>query len=77
GMGGDIAVKVKIVEGKIESIEIAADNETPDRIAKVVETLIPSIIENQSTEVDVVSSCTLSSNAVIEAVNNAIADSQK
>ncbi len=77
GIGGDVVVKVKIVDGKIEAIEIAKDNETPDRIAKVVETLIPAIIENQSTEVDVVSSCTLSSNAVIEAVNNAIADSQK
>ncbi len=77
GMGGEIAVKVKVVEGKIEAIEVVEENETPDRIAKVVETLIPAIIENQSTEVDVVSSCTLSSNAVIEAVNNAIADSQK
>ena len=62
---------------RIEAIEVVEENETPDRIAKVVETLIPAIIENQSTEVDVVSSCTLSSNAVIEAVNNAIADSQK
>lgn len=77
GMGGDIAVKVKIVEGKIEAIEVVMDNETEDRIAKVIEQLIPSIIENQSTDVDTVSSCTLSSNAVIEAVNNAIAESQK
>ena len=77
GMGGEIAVKVKVVEGKIETIEVVEENETPDRIAKVIETLIPAIIENQSTEVDVISSCTLSSNAVIEAVNNAVADSQK
>ena len=77
GMGGEIAVKVKVVEGKIEAIEVVEENETPDRIAKVIETFIPAIIDAQSTDVDTVSSCTMSCNAVKEAVDNAIADSQK
>lgn len=77
GMGGDVAIKAKIVEGKIQMIEVVAQNETPDRFAKVVEIFIPAIIDAQSTEVDTVSGSTLSCNAVKEAVENALLESQK
>lgn len=77
GMGGDIALKVTIVNGDITAIEVVDQKETPDRFAKVEETLIPAIIEANSVEVDGISSCTLSSNAVKAAVADALAQASK
>lgn len=71
GMGGDIALKVTIVDGAIQAIEVVEEHETPDRFAPVKDTMIPAIIEANSTDVDGIASSTLSSNAVKAAVEDA------
>lgn len=76
GMGGDIALKVKVVGGVIEAINVVAEKETPERFESVKSTLIPAIIKTNSTDVDTISSCTLSSNAVIAAVEDALSQAK-
>lgn len=76
GMGGDIVLKVTVVDGTIQNIEVVDQKETPERFAQVEEKLIPAIIEANSTEVDGVSSCTMSSDAVKAAVENALSQVQ-
>ena len=76
GMGGDIALKVKIVDGIITAIDVVADNETPERFESVKTAMIPAIIETNSTDVDAVATCTLSSNAVKAAVEDALSQAK-
>ncbi|MGM9677253.1 MAG: FMN-binding protein [Butyricicoccus sp.] len=72
GFGGDITVKVTIKGGKITDIAIvSAEKETPSYL-KRAKTVIDRILETQSTEVDVVSGATYSSNGIINAVKNAL-----
>lgn len=76
GMGGDITLKVTIVEGVIEAIEIVEENGTPEKFEPVKDQLISAIIEKNSTDVDTVSGSTMSSKAVIAAVGDAVEQSQ-
>lgn len=72
GFGGDITVKVTIEGGKMADITIvAAEKETPSYL-KRAKTVIDRMLETQSTEVDVVSGATYSSNGIINAVKNAL-----
>lgn len=76
GFGGEIEVQLVIQDGKISSVEIlSAENETPDYL-KEAETLLDSVIREQSAEVDTVSGATLSSNGILEGVRNALEQAQ-
>jgi len=72
GYKSDIEVEVTVSEGKITEVKIVEIDDTPD-IAEPAEEQIPkAIVDAQSTEVDVVSGATGTSNGIIEAVENAL-----
>ncbi|MCL1991631.1 MAG: FAD-dependent oxidoreductase [Spirochaetes bacterium] len=72
GYGGDITLSVVFDAYSIVSIEIVSHNETAGFANIAFTTLIPSIIEAQSTHVDTVSGATYTSRAILDGVNNAI-----
>lgn len=72
GYNGDIKVNVTVSAGKISSIEIKENKESKSILQDVINELIPNVISEGSTGVDVISGATGSSNGVIEAVNNAL-----
>ncbi|MCD8329099.1 MAG: FMN-binding protein, partial [Lachnospiraceae bacterium] len=72
GFGGDITVQVTVKKGKIKKIKIlSAEDETPSYLKKA-KGIISSILDAQSTEVDVISGATYSSEGILEAVQNAL-----
>ena len=75
GFGGEIAVTVTVNENSIESVVINKANETEGVGSIAVEKMPGKIVEAQSLGIDGVSGCTISSNAIIEAVKNALTDS--
>ena len=76
GYAKNLSVQVEISDGKISDIEITSHNETPGFYEKAFELVPAEIIENQSTNVDTASGATYSSVGIINAVNNALADSK-
>lgn len=72
GFGGDVNVSVTVADGKIASVEIiSADAEDPAYfdMAKV---LTDTIVEEQSTEVDVISGASYSSHGILDAAADAL-----
>lgn len=72
GMHGVYRVAVEIIRGKIVKVEVLDQHGTeqfPDLAVKEIPT---KILASQSTKVDVVSGATVSSQAIMEAVNNAL-----
>jgi len=74
GFGGAIKVKVEVTSGKITSIELLEHSETPGIGDVGADAVIASIIAEQNTDVDVSSGATVTSNGVMEAVKNALAE---
>ncbi|WP_026476931.1 FMN-binding protein [Alkaliphilus transvaalensis] len=73
GFYGDIKVEVTISGGEIANIELVDHNETPGLGDTAALQIIDNVVEAQSTDVDVVTGATASSNGTIEAINNALA----
>lgn len=72
GFGGEIKVEIKVEEGEITSAKIlSAENETPEYL-KAAEKILEDVVEKQTWEVDTVSGATLSSNGILEGVQNAL-----
>ena len=72
GFGGNISVKVTVKDGKIASIDVtSASGETASYFSKA-KGIIPKMISGQTTNVDVASGATYSSNGIITAVRNAL-----
>ena len=72
GFGGNISVKVTVKDGKIKSINVtSASGETASYFSKA-KGIIPKMISGQTTNVDVASGATYSSNGIIKAVRNAL-----
>ncbi|SBV96824.1 FMN-binding domain protein [uncultured Eubacteriales bacterium] len=67
-----VSVEVSLKDGKIAAITVGENGETPSILKTVVDRLIPRILENQSLAVDAISGATVSSNAVKDAVAQAI-----
>lgn len=72
GNGGNVDVKVTFTDSKIDSIEVVNETETEGLGDKALETVAASIIEKQNLAVDTVSGATHSSNAMLEAVADAV-----
>ena len=73
GNNGNIKVEVIVKDGFIGEIKIIEHSETATIFDSIQNSLIPSIIYNQSTEgVDAVTGASNSSTAVFEAVNKAL-----
>lgn len=75
GFGGEIVVKVTVGDGKILSVDVVSHNETEGIGTNALEILPQQIVQTQSLAVDAVAGCTLSSNGLIEAVTNALSQS--
>lgn len=74
GYLGELKVEVTVQDGKMTEIKVLETVDTPDICAAAVEQVIPAIIEaNNVTGVDVQSGATFSSQGILEAVANALA----
>jgi fumarate reductase flavoprotein subunit len=72
GYGGDLVVKVTASATKIEKIEIEGKNETPNLGATAIVDLPKAIVEKNSLRVDATAGATITSQAVLKAVEEAI-----
>ncbi len=80
GMGGEIKLKVTILNGEIQDIEVLSHSETEGIGTVAIEQLIPQMIAANGTRavvsgepMDAVSGATITSNALFAAVENALA----
>ncbi len=73
GIGGPIKVLVTMKNDKIINIDVTHHNETRGVSTNAIDTVIKSIIEKQTTDVDAVSGATVTSKALINAVKKAVA----
>ena len=72
GMGGPVEVTVTFEDGKIASVTVGSNSETPGVSDRALAEIPQAIVENQSVAVDAISGATLSSDAVINAVKACI-----
>ena len=71
GYGGDFKVKIKIKNGELSAINVVTNNETPEYYEKA-SVIIAQILEKGNTDVDSISGATISSEAIKNAVNDAL-----
>ena len=71
-MGGDLYVKVTLDSGKIAKVEVLDNKETAGIGDKAIAALPDAIVKAGSTEVDNVSGATITSQAIKEAVTDAL-----
>lgn len=72
GMGRDLTVKVTAEGGVIKAVEVISHSETPGIGTKAIETVPAAIVAANSTEVDTIAGATITSKAIISAVNAAM-----
>lgn len=72
GYGGEIRLNVNVEGGRITDIEVLEQQETSGLGDAAIDTVSERIIETQTTEVEVVTGATASSNGTMEAVRNAL-----
>ena len=73
GFGGAITVAVTVGDDAIESVEVTGHSETQGIGTNALEQLPKEIVDKQSLAVDAVAGCTVSSQAVLSAVEQALA----
>lgn len=72
GHNGPLTVEVTVTDGEISNVEVV-DHEESEGIAEPALEQIPAdIVSNNSTDVDAVSGVTVTSDAIKEAVDNAL-----
>jgi uncharacterized protein with FMN-binding domain len=76
GVHGDIEVNVEISGGKIAKVNIVSENETEGVSDLAVEQIPAAIVEKQSAEVEAVAGATVSSEAIIAAVEAALSQAK-
>lgn len=69
GHNGPLTVEVALEEGTITRVEVVEHEETEGLAEPAIEDTPAAIVENNSTDVDTVSGATITSEAIIEAVN--------
>lgn len=75
GFGGDIKVEVEVSEdGKVEKIAVDAASETPAIGGEAATTVADAIVKAQSLTVDTVTGATVTSEAVVKAVGDALTE---
>lgn len=72
GYGGDVKATVVVTDSGIESVKLVGNDETPELGGVALEKLSKKMMEAQSPDVDAVSGCTITSDAAIEAVKQAL-----
>ena len=76
GFGGTIAVEVTVEGGNIVSVTLKEHGETEGIYEAAEKSVVADIIKTQSAEVDAVSGATNTSNGIMEAVTNALAEAK-
>ena len=74
GYGGDIVLDVVVDNGEISGIFVMEESETAGLGDEAIDEMIEKILTAQSTDVDTVSSATVSSEGTIEAVEDALSN---
>lgn len=74
--GDEVKVQVTVTDGLITDITVTENNESEGIGTTPIEKIPAAIIEKQSTEVDVISGATATSEAVINAVKDALSKAQ-
>jgi len=77
GYKGPISINLTIARGKIDAIVVTEQNDTAEIAETAVNEVPQRIIRKQSTQVEVVSGATGTSNGIIEAVNDALEKARK
>ncbi|MFW5976455.1 MAG: FMN-binding protein, partial [Bacillota bacterium] len=72
GYGGDVEVEVVMEGEEIKEVEVVSNDETPDIAGDALEELPQKIVEEQDYEVDSISGATKTSEAIKEAVQDAL-----
>ena len=72
GMGGAVNVTVTVEGGKITAVTVGDNQETPGISDPAIEKIPMEIVDKQSTSVDAVSGATVTSNAIMQAAENAL-----
>jgi len=72
GFGGELTVTVTTDADKITAVTVDSHNETPNIGTNAIDQLPAKIVEANSADVDTVASATVTSNAIIAAVKNAL-----
>ncbi|MDY2656317.1 MAG: FMN-binding protein, partial [Candidatus Limiplasma sp.] len=68
GMGGDVTVEVTFSENAIEEVKVVSHTETPGISDPAIEQIPSAIVEAQSLDVDAVAGATITSKAIVQAV---------
>ncbi len=71
GYMGEIEIAITVAGGRINDINVVRHNETPGISDIAFSQVIPAILQAQSSEVDVATGATGTSNAIIVAFNQA------
>lgn len=77
GHSGPVKVSTTITGGKIVEVKVLEESESKDISEVALERIPKAIIEKQSADVDTVSGATLISEAIINAVKQALAEASK
>jgi uncharacterized protein with FMN-binding domain len=72
GFGGKLVVDVTISDGKISDVAVRPHQETPAVAGPAIEALAKTIVEKQSANVEVITGATVSSKALMAAVEEAL-----
>jgi len=72
GHNGDVTVEVVFTDSEIKSVTIKTQTETAGISDGAISDVPDEIVKAQSTKVDTVSGATVTSNAIIDAVNDCI-----
>ncbi|NMB01245.1 MAG: FMN-binding protein [Firmicutes bacterium] len=72
GFNAPVKVQVTIEGGKLSKIDVVEHAETPGLGDRAFNVMIPKMIDAQSVEVDTVSGATISSEALIDAIRDAL-----
>lgn len=73
GHNGPVTVSVEMDGDTITAVEILEHEESPGYSDQAISDIPPAIVEANSTDIEVISGASVSSNAIMEAVDNAIA----
>ncbi|MDO4547131.1 MAG: FAD-binding protein, partial [Clostridia bacterium] len=73
GIDGEVVVKITVEDGKMTNVEVLEHNETPGIGDRAVAQLPEAIVTAQSTDVETVSGATMTSKAILDAVDEALA----
>ncbi|MBQ8162715.1 MAG: FMN-binding protein [Clostridia bacterium] len=72
GYNGRLTVSVNVEDGKIARVRLSGTVDDEEYVEKVKEQLLPAFAEKNTTNLDSISGATTTSDAVVEAVRNAL-----